>query len=87
MSLNMTGQFVGSLLRPHAEFLRPLMDKGVPLDDIFEGAREAGYELVKDREMSERTLQKISREMIDQKTYVERINKAYERAMGLLQEK
>lgn len=87
MSLNIGGRFAGALLRPHAGFLKSLTEKGISLNDLFEGAKEAGYELVKDGEMSERTLQKISREMIDQKTYVNRINKAYERAMASLQEK
>ena len=87
ISLNTGGRYAGALLRPHAEFLRPLMEKGTKLDDLFEGAREAGYQLVKEGKMSEKSLQKVSRKVIDQKTYVERINKAYEQAMASLQEK
>ena len=57
------------------------MEKGMTLDDLFEGAREAGYQLVKEGKMSEKSLQKVRRKVIDQKTYVERVNKAYEKAM------
>ncbi|MBW1912216.1 MAG: flavodoxin family protein [Deltaproteobacteria bacterium] len=84
LTLHFGGQFAGALLRPHAEFLKPMMAKGIPLDDIFEGAKEAGRQLVKDGVMANSTLQTISRELIDQKTYVERINRAYEQAMESL---
>jgi len=47
------------------------------LDDIFEGAKEAGRQLVKDGVMASSTLQTISRELIDQKTYMERVNRTY----------
>ncbi len=44
--------------------MKPMMEAGLPLDDIFEAAREAGRQLVEDGEMSAETLNIVSRELI-----------------------
>jgi hypothetical protein len=32
-------EFAGALLRPHGPALRPMMEGGAPVDDIFEAAK------------------------------------------------
>ena len=57
-------EFAGALLRPHGPALQPMMEKGVPIDDIFEAAKEAGRQLVEDGKMSPATLAVVSRELL-----------------------
>lgn len=42
---NASLDFAGALVRPHGEGLRPMMEMGLPLDDIFEAARDEGPQL------------------------------------------
>jgi multimeric flavodoxin WrbA len=82
-----TGAFVGALLRPHADALRPMMEDGAPLDDIFEAAREAGRQLVRDGAMSPETLGIISRELMPLEEYVDVSNQAIQEALDALGKK
>ncbi|MCK4472846.1 MAG: hypothetical protein KAW49_13780 [Anaerolineae bacterium] len=41
-----------------------MMEKGAPVDDIFEAAKEAGRQLVEDGKMSPETLAIVSRELL-----------------------
>jgi len=61
---NMGREFADALLRPNGPSMKPMMEAGLILDDIFEAAREAGRQLVEDGEMSAKTLSIVSRELI-----------------------
>lgn len=63
-------EFAGALLRPHGPALQPMMEKGVPVDDIFEAAKEAGRQLVEDGKMSPETLAIVSRELLPLEMWV-----------------
>ena len=60
----MGGEFAGALLRPHGPALKGMLEGGAPVDDIFEAAKEAGRQLVKDGKMSDETLKVVSRELL-----------------------
>ena len=68
---NMMREYAGSLLRPHGGALRPLKDLGAPIDDVFEAAKEAGRQLVRDGKMAPETLATVSREMMPLDMYVD----------------
>jgi len=74
----------GALLRPHAEALRPMMEMGAPLDDIFEAAKEAGRQLVRDGKMSAGTLATVSRELMPLESYIEFWNQRVREALDKL---
>lgn len=59
-------EFAGALLRPNGPYLLPLKEAGVPLDDIFQAAWEAGRQLVSNGKISPETLQTISRGLTPQ---------------------
>jgi multimeric flavodoxin WrbA len=63
-------EFAGALLRPHGPALQPMMEKGAPVDDIFEAAKEAGRQLVEDGKMSPETLAIVSRELLPLEMWV-----------------
>jgi hypothetical protein len=63
-------EFAGALLRPHGPALKPMMEKGAPIDDIFEAAKEAGRQLVEDAKMSPETLAIVSRELLPLEMWV-----------------
>jgi multimeric flavodoxin WrbA len=60
---NMHGRFAGAVLRPGAPLIPTLKERGVPVHDVFEAAREAGRQLVRDGAMSADTLAAVSREL------------------------
>jgi len=62
--------FAGSLLRPHGPALKSMMERGAPVSDIIEAAKNAGHQLISDGDMSRETLKIISRELIPLEMYV-----------------
>ena len=67
-------KFAGALLRPHADFLKPMMEMGEPLNNIFKAAKEAGRQLVRDGEVSPETLSIVSRELMPLEEYIQACN-------------
>jgi len=63
-------EFAGALLRPHGPALRPMMERGAPVSDIFEAAREAGQQLIERQEMAAGTLAGVSRALMPLEAYV-----------------
>jgi multimeric flavodoxin WrbA len=57
-------EFAGALLRPHAPALRPMMERGAPVEDVFQAAEEAGRQLVEQGEMSPGNLSIVSRALV-----------------------
>ena len=72
--------YAGALLRPHGPVLRVLIDRGEPVEDIFEAAAEAGRQLIRDGKMSIETLNRVSRELLPLEMYLNAVN---ERAKGM----
>jgi multimeric flavodoxin WrbA len=81
---NAAKEFAGALLRPHGEALRPMMKMGISLDDVFEAARDAGRQLVKDGKMSTETLDIVSRELMPLEMYLKAANKMFQQALDAL---
>lgn len=64
-----------------------MMQMGAPVDDIFEAAKEAGRQLVRDGEMSTETLNVISRELVPLEAYIQRVNQYAQQALEALEKK
>lgn len=77
-------EFAGALLRPHGEALRPMMKMGISLDGVFEAAREAGRQLVRDGRMSAETLNIVSRELVPLEMYVKAANEMFQQTLDAL---
>ena len=82
---NLGSKFAGALLRPHGPALRGQMAMGMPVDDIFESAREAGRQLVEDGRMSPETLKVVSRELLPLEMYVQTVNQRFQEALDALE--
>ena len=78
---NANAEFAGALLRPHGEAMKGMMEMGVPINDIFEAAREAGRQIVRDGRISEETSGKVSRELVPRDFYVQAANQMFERML------
>lgn len=74
--------FAGALLRPHGEALRPMIEKGAPVDDVLEAAREAGRQLVEQGEISEETQNAVSRPLLPLESYIGMMNYFFRKGMG-----
>jgi len=64
-------QFAGALLRPMAEGMKEMIKAGEMglIEGIFESAREAGHQLVKEGRISEEIQQAVSRELMPRDAY------------------
>jgi len=78
---NMNRTFAGALLRPCAHVYQTILAMGGPVKDIPEAAKEAGRQLVKDGEMSEKTLNIISRELITLDSFLKMANQMFKQAI------
>jgi multimeric flavodoxin WrbA len=85
VSKNVGGEFAGALLRPHGPALRGMMEMGMPVNDIFEAASEAGRQLVEDGRMSPETLKVVSRELLPLERYVQIGNQRFQEALDALE--
>jgi multimeric flavodoxin WrbA len=79
-----SNEFAGALLRPHGEGMSFMMEMGMPLDDIFDAAKEAGRQLVEGGEMAAETLSTISRELMPLEMYVQSVNQYFQQALDAL---
>jgi len=64
-------EFAGAVLRPHASFIAKNKEKA---ETIFEAARQAGYQLVKEGRMSKGILKTISQPLVSEKKWWQREN-------------
>lgn len=78
---NMNREFAGGLLRPHGPALVPMKKMGLPIDDVFEAAKDAGHQLITEGKMLDNTLKIVSRELMPLERYVKEINKSFRRAL------
>jgi len=84
-SKNASMDYAGALLRPHGGALQEMVTMGMPLKDIFDAAKEAGRQLVRDGQMSEEILAKVSREIMPRETYVQLANDSFREELRKLQ--
>ncbi len=71
-------EFAGAILRPHADAFRQGKNGLVSIgdtSDIFEAAKEAGKELIRDNKISSETLKKVSRELLPADIYIDAFNR------------
>jgi len=81
---NWEREFAGALLRPHGPQLRRLLKKGKSVEDVFEAAREAGHQLVRDGEISSETLGLVGRKLVSRGEHVDSLNRGFRRALDAL---
>lgn len=84
---NTNRKFAGALLRPHASALKNMAAAGAPIDDIFQAARDAGRQLIKEEEMSSQYLATVSRELMPLEEYMQRVNKIHQTKIAALEGK
>lgn len=83
---NLEGEF-STLLRPHAEAMRVMMETGQDISDVFDAAKNAGRQLVIDGKMSPETLKTISRELMPLDIFVETMNQVLQQILSQGQQK
>lgn len=84
---NLNYDFAGALLRPHGGGLRDMHKAGMPLDDIFDAAKEAGRQLVEEGAMSSDTLDIVSRELMPRDMYLAGANQSFQERLDAGAEK
>ena len=82
---NACWEYTGALLRPHSSALRYMLKKGMPVQDVIEAAKKAGRDLARDGRMKEETLKIVSRGLVPQGAFVERMNRDFKRALDRLE--
>jgi hypothetical protein len=61
-----------------------MVRSGIPVQDIFDAAKNAGKELVKTGRISEENMKTVSRNLVPLETYVEMTNKGFKQALDKL---
>jgi len=72
-------EFAGAVLRPHAYLM---IEKTEKTKRVVEALRRAGYELVKEGQMSRSLLEVISQPLISEEEYRRTLNNDYEKVRG-----
>jgi len=78
-------EFAGALLRPYAAAFPRLKRLGLPVDEIFKAAREAGGQLALEGRMREETLAEVSREVLPREEYLQGVNAYFQRMLARLE--
>lgn len=81
---NASTEFAGALLRPHGGAMSGMLEMGAPIGDIFEAAKEAGRQLVKEQKMSPETLDIVSRDLLPRDMYIQMANQSFQKALDAL---
>lgn len=79
---NLGAEFAGALLRPHGEAMRPMGEAGMPLDDIFAAAREAGKQFAREGKIAPETRRAVGRELLPRDQYVKMTNSFFREQLG-----
>jgi multimeric flavodoxin WrbA len=79
---NMNREFAGALLRPHGEAMKPMLKMGIKLDDVFEAAKEAGRQIVRQGKISPQLQNIVSRELIPRDMYLRIANEGFKALSG-----
>ncbi len=87
MCKNMGTEFAGALLRPHGAAIPFIRKMGLPVDDVFEAAREAGRQLVQDGKIADEVLATVSRELVPRDAYVQTANAFFKQTLDALEKK
>jgi len=87
ISRNLGREFSGALLRPHGPALKAMVNQGMPVNDVFEAAKEAGRQLIQDGRMNADTLKIISRQLVPRQQYVDIANQHVRKLLSALEDK
>ena len=68
LAANMSIEFAGVVLRPHAEYMVPEDKK---TKKVLENCELAGFQLIKERKMHPDVLKQISNPLITRKNYID----------------
>lgn len=81
LSDDVSREFAGGLLRPHAPALRHMMDVGKETSHILDAAIEVGRSFVKTGAISGKLAKVISSELMPQALYIRHLNSEFSRAL------
>ena len=82
---NLDREYAGALLRPIAWFLPIAKQMGFPVDEIYSASRDAGIQLIQNGEMSSKTLETVSKEVVPSETFVNSVNQNIQRILNKLE--
>ncbi len=75
---NLSGEFVGAILRPLGAQLEGFKRMGLPVDDIFDTIKQAGKELIQKGRINSKMQENISREIVPRVEYIKRLNAGFQ---------
>lgn len=78
-SRNADLEFAGALLRPHALFLKRMLEQGAPVKDVIETARESGRHLVKYGKIPDSMQDTVSRPIVSKDMFMQIFNHGIKR--------
>lgn len=67
-------KYLPPILRPHSGVMTTLTNLGKPVRDIYQAAEEAGVELMKNNEFNLETINRISREIVPEDSFIQELS-------------
>jgi len=77
---NLNWEFAGALLRPHGPAFKAMAEKGVPVNDILQAAKDAGRQLVSGGSIPPQTLATVGRPLMPLEEFIKRASQRQEHA-------
>jgi multimeric flavodoxin WrbA len=84
---NIQSTYCGALLRPHAGAMRPMMQMGLAMNEVFDAAKDAGTQFVRNGIISEKTLAVVGKELVTRDMYMQYANESFDKALAGLEQK
>ena len=81
---NFGWEFAGALLRPYAVALPQLKQLGLPVDEVYEAARDAGQQLAQNGKMGSQASVTVGRGLVSQQEYIQHRNEQFKRELAAL---
>lgn len=75
---NMQSEFVGAILRPYAWIIKPMLERGAPVNDIVEAVIQSGRDIVEKGEFDQNVLDRISREIMPAEKVADLISQGFQ---------
>ncbi len=72
-------EFAGAILRPHGSTFSFMLQRGAPVNDVVDAARDAGCQLGSSGVMSATTLEAVSRPLLSRDAFMEAVNHDFQR--------
>lgn len=83
ISFGLHGDYIGALIRPHADSMKPFYEREEAVEEVVTAARQAGRDLQLQGSISHRILDQVSRDILPRDEYIRIYNQLHQPEMKI----